>query len=140
MSDPKQQTVTLTMDQLKDLAKAFGEEFRKPPEPTEAEAAQIENDLRMRRERGGQELQKIENRKLIQSICEHLRTDGTSRAVHIFGSNNLTDYMICQECTAMIHAEPRPTEGPLAKEFENHIFNTQLFNKHYLKSQQRTTF
>jgi hypothetical protein len=139
MSDQK--TVTLTMDQLQALAKSFGEEFRKKPEPTESEQAQIENDLRMRRDRGEQELQKIANKKLVQSICTHTRIEnGTTRTVHIYGSNNLDDYMICQECNAFIHAGGPPADPVMAKEFENHIFDTRLFNLHYKLSQARTTF
>lgn len=129
------QAVTLTAEQLKELMVAMAQELRKPPEPTEAEKAAIEQDLQFRRDRGQQELQRLANKRQEQATCLHLRKDGSSTCVHIFGTNNLNDYMICQQCQGMIHADPAPS-GPLAREFEQgHIFNTRLFNEHFIKSQ-----
>lgn len=142
MSNPKESGINLSPEQLKELMVAMAAELRKPADPTEQEQAQIQNDLQMRRERGETELQKIANKRAIQSICQHTRpVDGTTHCVHIYGTNNLTDYMICQGCGAQIHAEPRPAAGsPLAKELEHHIFDTRMFNQHYMMSNRRTSF
>jgi hypothetical protein len=143
MSDPKSQVVTLDVlqamlaAQAKENREALAfvvQELRKPTEPTEAEKATIAQDIQMRKDRGQTELNRIANKKAEQANCLHMRRDGSSTCVHIFGSNTLNDYMICQQCQGMIHREPAPT-GPVAKEFENgHIFNTRLYQEHFLKS------
>lgn len=125
-------------EQLLEIVKAI----KAPPEPTEAEAAMIEQDKVMRKERGLTELSKLAERHAIQAACDHTRIEnGTSCCVHVFGTNNLNDYMICQACQAMIHGGEAP-EGKLGKEMlENgHIFNSQLFNRHYRMTQRQTTF
>ncbi len=137
MSDPKNPQAGLTQEQLLEIIKAI----KAPPEPTERQKAEEKQAAESRRQRGQIELNKIAEQKLIQSICDHTRENGSTRTVHVYGTDNLTDYMICQECRAFIHAEPRPAEGhPLAKDFENHIFDTRLFNRHYKLGQRATTF
>src|SRR4051812_29317654 len=90
----------ISADQLLEIVKAI----KAPADLTEAQKAIMENDLTARKQRGETELQKIENRKSLQAACEHTRIEnGTSCCVHIFGNNNLNDYMICQSCQAMIH-------------------------------------
>lgn len=138
MSNQNNQT-GMTTEQLLEIVKAI----KAPAEPTEAQQAIMANDLVARKQRGSTELEKIQNRKNLQAACDHTRIEnGTSSCVHIFGNNSLNDYMICQGCQGMIHAGNPPADAKLAQEMldNGHIFDTRLFNRHYLMTARQTTF
>ena len=139
MSNQTAPVAGISAEQLLEIVKAI----KAPAEPTEAQKAIMANDLIARKQRGETELQKIENRKALQAACDHTRMEnGTSCCVHIFGSNNLNDYMICQACQGMLHAGNPPADEKLAQEMldNGHIFDTRLFNRHYLMTARQTTF
>jgi len=140
MSEAKNQAVTLTAEQLKDLMLSMAAELRKPADPTPEQAAQKENDLRDRRSNAEMQLQIIRNRAAEQQACSHERRDGSSSCVYVYPQANgqTGNFVICQQCQAMIHPEPRPT-GPLAQETQNHIYDTRLFNTHFAKAQASAT-
>lgn len=144
MSDQKQngsaapQTLTLTPQQLQEMLLTFAKELRKPADPTEAELAEMESNKQIRRETAKLQLAKIENKRAEQKACLHIRpSNNTSTCVFLRDMNAL----ICQQCQGFIHPEPRPSEdSPLFKEFADHIYDTQLFNRHFLLTQTQTTF
>lgn len=121
----------------------LAETLRKPLDPTPEQLAEKESNDSMRRATAESELQRIASRKREQAACSHLRRDGTSSCVFIYGDPsqpNQGNYVICQQCNGKIRPEPRPT-GLLAREWENDIFDTNLFNIHFVKSQaSMTTF
>ena len=143
MSEPNKQALTLTAEQLREMFVTFAQELRKPPEPTEAEAAQIESDKQMRRETALLQKQRMENKRFEQAACLHTRPqNNTSTCVNVRDIESMTGVptLICQMCQGFIHPEPRPSNPVLAKEWEGHIFDTQLFNRHFLLTQTQTTF
>ena len=135
MSDQKP-GLNLSEQQVKDLFVAMAKEIRRPADPTPKEQAQIENDRKMREDRGKMELRKIEAKRLEQSMCDHSREDGTGACVPVYDEKSTVVCLICQTCQALIHAEPRPT-GEIGRETENHIYDTRLFNREYRRSMRR---
>jgi hypothetical protein len=139
MSDPKQTAMPpMTAEQFMDMIR----ELRKPADPTPKQLAEQENDRVAREGRAQIELNKIANRKAEQSACQHIRPNGTSHCVRVYGTNNLNDYMICQGCRGMIHAGGPPQDAKFAREMldNGHIFDTGLYNKHFLMTSSTTTF
>lgn len=139
MSEPK--AVTLTPDQLKDLLVSMAQELRKPADPTPEQLAQKQNDLEARKGIAQMQLEGIEAKKRLQAACAHTRAfNGSSTCVYIYPQSDgkSGNYVICQQCQAIIHPGVRP-EGPLGKDLENHIFDTQLFNIHYQKAMSSPT-
>jgi hypothetical protein len=139
MSDQKPQAITLTAEQLKEMLVTMATELRRPADPTPQQAAEIENDKRMREDRAAIELEKIAKRKLEQSMCDHSREDGTGACVPVYNNQNGIDFLACQACQAIIHAGERPTKGDAAKDTENHIFDTQIFNRELRRYSRRPT-
>ena len=133
MSDPKQQPQpVLSIEQLKELVAAL----KAPPTPTEAELADIEQAKADRRNTGELQRRKVQNKLAEQQACIHRRKDRTTHCVFEY----MGGYLICQGCQAIIHPEPRPT-GDLGKETSQHIYNTRMFNEHFVETQAgMTTF
>lgn len=125
------QAISLTADQLKDLMLTMAKELRKPADPTPEQLATIESEKASRRQQAELVKAKIDNDQLLQSLCSHVRpVNNSSTCVYVRDGN----YMICQQCQAMIHPEPRPT-GEAGKDTAHHIYNTSLFNIHRQLSQ-----
>jgi hypothetical protein len=139
MSDQKSQAITLTADQLKEMLVTMAAEIRRPADPTPQQAAEIENNRRMREDRAQIELQKIAHRRLEQSMCDHSREDGSGACVPVYNNQNGIDFLACQSCQAIIHAGERPTTGDAAKDTENHIFDTQIYNRELRRYSRRPT-
>jgi hypothetical protein len=140
MSDPKSQAITLTADQLKEMLVTMAAEIRRPADPTPEQAAQKLTDQEARRSTAEMQFQIMRNRQAEQSACSHTRRDGSSSCVYVYpqASGATGNFVICQQCQAMIHPEPRPT-GALAQETQSHIYDTRLFNIHYAKAQASAT-
>ena len=141
MSDPKSQAITLTPEQLKAMFVEMVKELRRAADPTPEQLAQKQTDLDARRSTAESQLQIMRNKQAEQSACSHMRRDGSSSCVYVFPqADGLStgNFVICQQCQAMIHPEPRPT-GPLAQETQSHIYDTRLFNIHYAKAQASAT-
>lgn len=137
---PNEQAVTLTPSQLKEMFVEMAKELRRPADPTPEQLAQKQTDQDARRQTAESQLQIMRNKAAEQKACTHTRTNGTSTCVYIYPQANghTGNYVICQQCQAMIHAEPRPT-GELAKETQSHIYDTNLFNIHFAKAQASAT-
>ena len=136
----KEQAVTLTPSQLKEMFVEMAKELRRPADPTPEQEAQKQTDQDARRSTAEMQLQIIRNKRAEQEACTHMRRDGSSSCVYVYPqSSGVTgNFVICQQCQAMIHPEPRPT-GPLAQETQNHIYDTRLFNTHFAKAQASAT-
>jgi len=131
MSDPKQQPV-LSVEQLKELVAAL----KAPPTPTEAELAEIEQAKADRIATGRLQLQRLQNKMAEQNACTHRRKDRTTHCVFEY----MGGYLICQGCQAIIHGGPRPA-GDLGKETSQHIYDSRMFNEHFVETQAgMTTF
>jgi len=141
MSDQKPQAIALTAEQLKDLMLSMAQELRKPADPTPEQLAQKQTDLDARRSTAESQLQIMRNKMAEQAACSHMRRDGSSSCVYVYPQADglqTGNFVICQQCQAMIHPEPRPT-GKLAQETQSHIYDTRLFNIHYAKAQASAT-
>lgn len=129
MSSLKEQAPAggLTQDQLLQIIAAI----KAPPEPTEAEKAQAEQDLQMRKDRAQMELQAIERRRTERLLCSHERTDGTFNVIYIYpGTPDMFRFIYCQSCSGIIRPEnERPTDPGKLQDCQEHIFDTQLFNR-----------
>lgn len=142
MSNQNEAAVTLTASQLKEMFVEMAKEIRRPADPTPEQLAQKENDRASRRSNAEGQLELLRQKRALQKACTHTRPgNGSSTCVYVYAQANQPNtghYVICQQCQAMIHPEPRPT-GPLGKDLENHIFDTGLFNIHYQKAMASAT-
>jgi|SRR6185312_1439740 len=138
MSNPS--AVTLTPEQLQDIISSAVStavrEGRKPADPTPDEVAAAAQAKQMRKDRAELEKNKKENQKLNQSLCDHSREDGTSACVAVYNNRGNVDFLICQTNQCIIRPGQRPT-GELGKDTEMHIYDTQIFNREYRRSQKR---
>lgn len=139
--EKQNQAVSLTPEQLQDMLLTMAKELRRPADLTPEQLAQQQTDREQRAANAQMQAEKERRRRLEQAACTHCRRDGTSTCVYVYPDANYAhtgNFLICQQCQGMIHPEPRPT-GPIAKEVENHIFDTNLFNLHYQKSMHSAT-
>lgn len=131
--------VTLTPEQLERIiTTAVSAAVKTATAPTEdqLEAAEIrkaqkEQDKQMRKERAEMELQAIERRKTERTLCSHERTDGTFNVIYIYpGTPDMFRFIYCQSCSAIIRPEDeKPTDKGHLQDCQEHIFDTQLFNR-----------
>lgn len=131
MSIPNKQEVAaiggLTQEQLLQIIAAI----KAPPEPTEVQKAQAEQDRQMRADRARMELEAIERRHTERLLCSHERTDGTYNVIYIYpGTPDMFRFIYCQSCSAIIRPEnEKPTDKGHLQDCQEHIFDTQLFNR-----------
>jgi hypothetical protein len=139
MSDPKAPTapaVTLSAEQLQEMLMTMARELRKPADKTPEQLAEIEQSKNDRKATAQLQLRKIENKMAEQKACPHRRKDRTSCCVYEY----MGAYLICQACQGIIHAGTRP-EGDAGKETSTHIYDTRMFNEHFVETQAgMTTF
>lgn len=136
MAEQKSQAVTLTAEQLQEIMINMAKEIRKPADPTPEQLAEKAQNEQMRADRGKMELDRIANRRLNQSLCDHSREDQTSNVVPIYNNQGGIGFLICQSCQAIIRAGERPT-GAAGKDTENDIYDTNLFNRELRRSMKR---
>jgi hypothetical protein len=134
----------VTKEDLKELIVALTEASRKPPEPTEDEAAQIAQRKAQiqaaqeeRKANGEAHLEGLRNKQYYQQQCSHMHSQlpgglgGGTRMVHIH-DNGVGDgrpgYLYCQKCELRI----RPESGPLWHKLDpTAVFDTEKFNWYY---------
>lgn len=91
-----QGAISLTADQLRELLI----EVRRPI-PTDKEIAEQKDALEARKANAALTLQILEQKKMNQQMCTHLRYDGTVRAVYVQNG----DFLICQGCQDVIRRD-----------------------------------
>lgn len=116
--------MSLTPSQLQALitaaVTAAVSEAKKPAPPTEAQQAAIAQDLDMRRQIADLQLKKVENDRMLRSVCTHQRVNNSYCTVHVKDGN----YVICQACLAIVRPEPAPKDDD-----GRSIYDTRLFNQ-----------
>ena len=88
---------------------------------TDAEKARIEQDQQNRKELAANIVAEIENKKMRQRYCSHMRTglwSGQTRAVHVENGN----FMICQGCQGIIRPGTEPEGYKGTDIFDNALF------------------
>jgi hypothetical protein len=94
-------------------------EAKKPAPLTEAQEAQLKQDIDMRRQTAELQLERIKNEKMLRSVCTHTRKDRSYATVHVQDGN----YILCQICQAIVRPAPAPKDDD-----GRSIYDTGLFN------------
>jgi hypothetical protein len=109
--EPKAPTVTLTLEQLREMIVFAATEFRKP---TEAEQEKLDKEKALfdRKRKEGIEMAKLEEeqRKLAQDQCPHKKPNGES-TIHIgqiYSDGKLRP--ICVRCQMMLSPRDAPKD------------------------------
>jgi hypothetical protein len=142
----KQADDAITREDLKELVAVFREaiaEGRKPPEPTEEEAAEIaqrkaalavKQEERLANSKAHQE--NLRNKAHSQTVCSHMHSSriagfGQSHMTHVRDNgvgDGLPGFLYCQRCELRL----RPESGELWHKLDpGATFNTEQFNWYY---------
>jgi len=93
-------TIGLTADDLQKLVEAL----KAPAAPTPEQLAQKMQDEQMRREQASLVLQEMEQKRINQEACSHMRQNGSTPAVFVQDGA----YMICQHCQKQVFRDQEP--------------------------------
>jgi hypothetical protein len=108
----KKEIPALAPEQLamvQEMLKTVIAEVRKPPELTEEQKAEKDQQVAMRRQQAELALARMEMKKSEQEFCSHMRRDNTSHAVLVnLGPVCGGEFLLCQGCQKII----RPNEDP----------------------------
>lgn len=115
--------MNLTAKQLQELVaaavSAAVSEAKKPAPLTEEQEASRKQDIDMRRQIAELQLQKVDNERMLRSICSHQRANNSYATVHVKDGN----YVLCQICLAIVRPEPAPKDDD-----GRSIYDTRSFN------------